>query len=292
MTEQPTITMQKRQLGNELRKLREAAGLNQDEAAHHIGKAPNKISRVENGGVGISKLELDSLLELYNASPKDRLWCRELAKESRPKRGRAANQSTLYLGPQWFRAFRDFERDAREILTVGSEVIPGLLQTPAYIRGTCVGRGDDPTDTEVENIVRVRQERQQILARENPPAFSFIISESSLRRVIGSRAVMAQQLTYLAEVAQRPNIAVQVIPFDALSYDAPGTDFVVFRFDPIASNDILYIEIYEDALYPKSADFVHRYVELHARLQRGALGPLESRNFISRLAREFAGNTT
>lgn len=59
-----TITMQQRQLGNELRKLRDAAGLTQDEAADHLGKAHNKISRVENGKVSISKAELEALLNL------------------------------------------------------------------------------------------------------------------------------------------------------------------------------------------------------------------------------------
>src|SRR2546423_12493276 len=92
------VTMQQRQLGNELRKLREAAGLTQEEAAEKLGKAANKVSRVENGKVGISTLELDTLLGLYRASEKDKLWCRELAKGARRRRSRG--ETTLYLIPK------------------------------------------------------------------------------------------------------------------------------------------------------------------------------------------------
>jgi transcriptional regulator with XRE-family HTH domain len=66
------VGIQRRQLGNELRKLREVAGLTQEQAAGSLGKAPNKISRVENGKVGISKTDLDELLRLYQASTKTR----------------------------------------------------------------------------------------------------------------------------------------------------------------------------------------------------------------------------
>src|SRR3981081_2228655 len=143
----PPGTLRQRELGNELRKLREVAGLNQQQAAEHLGKAANKISRVENGRVGVSKVELEALLVLYKASEKDRLWCRELAKRARRRRGRPVGETTLYPVPKWFRAFRDFERGASEIMQVGSEIVPGILQTEAYTRGMFVGRGSHPATT-------------------------------------------------------------------------------------------------------------------------------------------------
>jgi transcriptional regulator with XRE-family HTH domain len=66
--------MQRRLLGAELLRLRELADLTQDEAAAHIGKAGNKISRVEYGKVGIDKTDLDALMGLYKASEKDQGW--------------------------------------------------------------------------------------------------------------------------------------------------------------------------------------------------------------------------
>jgi transcriptional regulator with XRE-family HTH domain len=291
-TPSPPVTMRQRQLGNELRKLRETAGLNQEQAAEHLGKAANKISRVENGRVGLSKVELEALLVLYKASEKDRLWCRELAKGARRRRGRPGGEATLYPVPKWFRAFRDFERGASEIMQVGSEIVPGILQTEAYTRGMFVGRCNNPANTVVEDTVRVRQERQTVLTREDPPHFSFVLSESALRRMIATPEVMVEQLGHLADMALLPNVTIQVIPFDTRSYDSIGYDFTIFRFDADASTDIVYIELYEDALYlDKPADHVRGYVDLLGRLQGIALGPVESRNFVLELARQFAATT-
>lgn len=290
-TPSATITMQQRQLGNELRKLRDAAGLTQDEAADHLGKAHNKISRVENGKVSISKAELEALLNLYKPPEKDKLWCRELAKGARRRRGRPKDETTLYLGPKWFRAFQDFEQSATEVMMVGSEVLPGILQTEDYVRGVFAGRGDDPNGKAVEDTVRVRQARQSILTRENAPHFSFVLSESALRRQIGGAEVMTAQLQHVAELALLPNVTVQVLPFDTRSYVDAGYDFVIFRFDQDASTDIVYIEIYGDAIYlDKPPESVRRYTDLLSRLYGVALGPVESRNFTLELASQFAGS--
>lgn len=290
-TPSATITMQQRQLGNELRKLRDAAGLTQDEAADHLGKAHNKISRVENGKVSISKAELEALLNLYKPPEKDKLWCRELAKGARRRRGRPKDETTLYLGPKWFRAFQDFEQSATEVMMVGSEVLPGILQTEDYVRGVFAGRGDDPNGKAVEDTVRVRQARQSVLTRENAPHFSFVLSESALRRQIGGAEVMTAQLQHVAEMALLPNVTVQVLPFDTRSYVDAGYDFVIFRFDQDTSTDIVYIEIYGDAIYlDKPPEAVRRYTDLLSRLYGVALGPVESRNFTLELASQFAGS--
>lgn len=283
------IGIQRRQLGNELRKLREVAGLTQQQAAESLGKAPNKISRVENGKVGIAKTDLDALLRLYQASAKDALWCRELAQGSRQRRTRATAETTLYLGPKWFRAFRDFEQSASQIMQVGSEIVPGNLQTESYTRAMVSGRGSFPDHQTVEDTVRVRRDRQALLTRENPAQFSFVLSESALRRVLGGPKVMAEQLRHLAELALLSNVDIQVIPFDTLSYEPLRYAFTVLRFDHDSATDIVYIEMYDNAVYlDKPPEAVRHYVDLQRRLQAIALGPVESRNFMVELAGQFA----
>ncbi|MGH3718057.1 MAG: helix-turn-helix domain-containing protein [Pseudonocardiaceae bacterium] len=287
-TPAPSSGIQRRQLGNELRKLREAAGLIQAQAAESLGKAPNKLSRVENGQGGISKTDLDELLRLYKASAKDALWCRELAASARRRRTRAAAETTLYLGPKWFRAFRDFEQGASQIMQVGSEIVPGNLQTESYTRAMVSGRGSFPDHKTVEDTVRVRRDRQALLTRENAAQFSFVLSESALRRVLGGPKVMAEQLRHLAELSQLPTVDIQVIPFDTLSYEPLSYDFTVLRFDHDSATDIVYIEMYDDGVCLDKPETVRRYAELQRRLQAIALGPVESRNFMVELAGQFA----
>lgn len=286
------IGIQRRQLGNELRRLREGAGLIQEQAAASLGKAANMISRVENGKVGISKADLDELLRVYQASAKDAVWCRELAAGARRRRTRASAETTLYLGPKWFRAFRDFEQGASQIMQVGSEIVPGNLQTESYTRAMFHGQGSYADHQTLEDTVRVRRDRQALLTREEAAQFTFVLSESALRRVIGGSKVMAEQLRHLAELALLPNVDIQVIPFDTLSYEPVGYDFIVLRFDHDSATDIVYIEMYDNGVYlDKPPEVVRRYAELQRRLQAIALGPVESRNFVVELAGQFAAKS-
>jgi transcriptional regulator with XRE-family HTH domain len=292
-SKEPSIGMQKRLLGQELRRLRQPTGLTQAEASSHLGKAANKVSRAETGKTGMDKSDLDVLLNLYKASEKDRLWCHELARTSRSRPGRKPGESTLYLGPKWFRAFRDLETSATEIMIFRSEIITGIFQTETYIRAMFVAQGFDPDDEEIGNTVRVRAERRDVLTRDNPPTVNYVLSESALRRQIGGRKVMAEQLHYLATMARLPNVTIQVIPFDTQSYQHLGSDFTVFRFDQNLSNDIAYLELYNDAaILPKPVERVREYADLFARLRGIALGPVESRNFILGLADQFAATST
>jgi transcriptional regulator with XRE-family HTH domain len=288
-TPAPGIGVQRRQLGNELRKLREGAQLTQEQAAESLGKAANKISRVENGKVGISKTDLDELLRIYQAPARDAMWCRELAEGSRRRRTRTSAETTLYLGPKWFRAFRDFEQSASDIMQVDSEIVPGNLQTEAYTRAMFLGRGSFPDHQTVEDTVRVRRDRQALLTRENAAQFTFVLSESVLRRMIGGPKVMAEQLRHLAELSQLPTVDIQVIPFDTLSYEPLRYAFTVLRFDHNSATDIVYIEMYDNGVYlDKPPEAVRQYVELQRRLQAIALGPVESRNVMVELAGQFA----
>lgn len=281
-----TVTMQKRQLGVELRRLRDVAGLLQDEAAERLGKNSNKISRVENGKVSISSLELDTLLTLYKASEKDRFWCRELAKGAR-RRVRSRGAAPLKLSPPWFRAYREYEQNASEIMFSQSGVVPGILQTEDYIRG--IFSGVDPHGEIADRNVLIRQERQRLLTRENGPRFSFVLCESVLRRQVGGHKVMAAQLDHLAEVARLPNVTIQVIPFDSLSMTpAVNFNFVIFRFEQDSSTDIVYVELSGDALYiDKPPEVVSRYTRLLNESHGAALGPIESRNLILEVAHQF-----
>ncbi|OLF14620.1 helix-turn-helix domain-containing protein [Actinophytocola xanthii] len=287
MTNPRSISMQRRLLGAELLRLREIAGLTQDEAAERLGKAPNKISRVESGKIGIDRSDLDVLLDLYQASEKDRLWCRDLARAARPKRGRPTG-STVHVGPRWFRAFRDLESDATEVMNVCSEVVPSILQTDTYVRAMFDGQGVDPADRKVTDTLRVRAERRRLLHREHAARFTFVLSESALRRQVGGPPVMAEQLRHLAGVAALPNVTLQVVPFDSRSYASLTNIFTMFRFDHEMARDLVYVGMHADAMYLDKPDTVNSYADHFRRLQAVALEPPESRRLVQTAAEEFA----
>lgn len=278
-----TPTIQRRRLGNALKRSREQAAKTQDEAAVVIDAAASKISRLELGQSGVRLTDLNLLLTFYGV-PDDQIeWMRDLARAGR-QRGRWSGYRTVI--PDWFRAYVDLESDASEIRWYQCEVIPGILQTEDYIRAMHVTAHPRVSDDAVNKQVEVRLERQAILERPDT-ALNFILSESALRRNIGDATIMRRQLIHLAEAAERPNVELQVLPFAAQTFGAAWIGFILLRFDHDATSDVAYVETYTDGDYLDSPDDVQAYTALWNRLQAAAMGQVESRHMILGIAEEF-----
>lgn len=113
--------------------------------------------------------------------------------------------------PSWFKPYLEAERSARQLRFFEPMLIPGLLQTENYARA--VLRLDDlRPESEVEQRVAARLERQEILKREHPPQFVGVIDESALRR---SDAIMGEQLAHLLRMAELPHVHINVVPLTA-----------------------------------------------------------------------------
>ena len=158
-------------------------------------------------------------------------------------------------------------------------------QTEAYIHAMNATAHPCISDEEVNRQVKVRLERQAVLDQPGT-TLSFILSESALRRNIGDATIMQAQLIHLAEVAERPNVELQVLPFDAQTFGAAWIGFIILRFDHDATSDVIYVETYTDGDYLDSPNDVQAYTALWSRLQAAAMGQVESRKLIIRLADE------
>ena len=188
--------------------------------------------------------------------------------------------------PALVRQFVDLEADASEVWWYQAEVVPGILQTEDYIRAMKAGAQPRGTDAEVDRVVRVRLERRAILD-QSQTSLHFILSESALRRNIGDAKVMRDQLLHLADMAQRPNVELRVLPFDAQTIGAAWASFTILRLDHDAELDVVYLENYTDADYLDRPDAVRAYSILWSRLRAAASEPVESRNLIVLIADEL-----
>jgi transcriptional regulator with XRE-family HTH domain len=265
-------TIQRRRLGNALKRAREAAGKTQDEAAVIIDARGSKISRLELGQSGIRLTDLTLLLNFYGIEASEAEALRELARAGR-QRGRWGTYRKAI--PDWFKQYVELEQDASEIRWYQTEILPGILQTEAYIRvlaGT-------------EDQVKVRQERQAVLDQTETD-IGFIISESALRRRVGNETIMREQLTHLITVSELPNVALHILPFDAETIGPAPYPFIMLRFGPDSASEVIYVETATDADYLDSPEDVREYSRLWLRLQAAALGPLESRRLIQRILSE------
>lgn len=267
-------TIQRRRLGIALKRAREAAGKTQDEAAAVIDAASSKISRIEQGQSGVRSTDLTLLLNAYGVEGDEAASMRDLAKAGR-QRGRWSSFRDLL--PTWFRQYVDLEGDASEIRTYQAEIIPGVLQTEAYIRAILGVAADEDSQQ-----VKIRLQRQSVLGEANE--LTYVLSESALRRAVGGAATMREQLNHLVEVSRRPDVQIQVLPFSAKTYAVASFSFVILRFDGDATSDVVYAENLTDADYVDRPDAVRAYTRLWDDLRAAALGPVESRLLIKQVA--------
>ncbi|MFI0466203.1 helix-turn-helix domain-containing protein [Saccharopolyspora sp. 5N102] len=283
-----TPTVRRLQLGNELRHMRQKAGREQSEAATALDCGIGKISRLELGQGGISKGDLKLLLEFYDIDPNEMQWMFELAR-TRSSRGRWSGYRSVF--PEWFRMYVDLETDADDIRQVKAEIIPGLLQTEAYIRAMDTSSARRESE-DIDSNVAARQERQAVLTRAKPATTSFVLSESCLRRQVGTVWVMREQLDHLEEMALQQNANLQVLPFDV---ETPGGgisfDFTMLRIpsDGIAADlEFVYVECLDDARYLDDKDAVATYAKLWNQLQAAALSPKESLKVIRSVRKQYS----
>jgi len=276
-------------IGNELRRVREARQLRQEDAAEHLGAKITKVSRLELGQTRVTVAEVKMLLEFYGDDPQHIDAMLSLARNAN-QRGRWQSQPSQWA--ESFRLYVDLEEGAEDIRNAQAEIIPGLLQAEQYMRtmhSQALHRLSKPS---VDAEVKARLGRQKIFTRDTPPAMSFVLSESCLRRQVGGPDVMRPQLDHLVEVAQLSNVQLQVLPFDTKTY--PGATSFSFHLLEVGAPgiasplSIVYVEGLDESRYLDDKGAVRTYGELWRRLTAAALGPAESIEFIRAVAERRA----
>jgi transcriptional regulator with XRE-family HTH domain len=185
--------------GAMLRYYRERAGLSRTELARQISKSVSLIQAIE---LGQRAATADVTEDLERVLPADGALAR-LREEIGDGLGYGAY-------PSWFQDWLASEREAKKLRTFEPMLVPGLLQTEDYARAV-FGARFGITNEEIDEQVAARLKRQEILVRDEPPALWVILDESVLRRPVGGRYVMREQIGRLIEACQRPHVSVQLI---------------------------------------------------------------------------------
>ncbi|AZM93916.1 helix-turn-helix transcriptional regulator [Streptomyces sp. W1SF4] len=278
-------TVSRRRLGSELRRLREMRGMTTPQVAESLLISQPKISLMENGRRLIKPRDVRDLCRLYGVQDRrlvDHLM--QLARES---------------GQQgWWNAYGDIpygayiglEAEAAAIRCYEPLVIPGLLQTPAYARAVIAGTIPRVTAEQAATRLRVRLRRQRRLgARGNPLRLWAVLDESSLRRAVGSREVMREQLDHLIHIGAQPHITVQVLPHDVGAHPGVSGQFALLEFADAADASLVYLERFTSDLYLEKRSDVRLYSDMYAHLQAQALSPDGTRNFINEANKAYGG---
>jgi transcriptional regulator with XRE-family HTH domain len=271
-------SIRRRRLARELRRLREAKELKLSVAAKQAGVPQSTLSNIETAEARrIKPRDIDALADLYGATGEERDALQELAQESK-EQGWWSRYRDVFGG----NAIPDFEAEASMIRTYQCQVVPGLLQTPAYAEAIFRGGGIN-SDEEVTRKVDARMRRQHALTRHQPLHLWAVIDEAALRRVPGTVEVMQEQLQHLLNMAMHHNVDIQVLPFDAGMHAALSGSFVLLDFPNELDPSIAYTETSTDSLFVQESTSMRRYVTIFAHLNSAALRPSESVRFLRQI---------
>lgn len=256
-------TVRRLQLGRELRRLREQAGVSRSAAADELECDLSKMSRLETGKLTLRSAEVRALLVLYSAPADEVERVQRMAREARRRNTQRV--------PDWARTYVGLEADAAEIKKFEIELVPGILQTEGYIRA--VTRAADPTrdPSEVERLVATRKQRQARLSDHDAPLLWVVMNEAVVRRPVGGQAVMTEQIEWLLDVSSRPTVSLQILPFSCGAHAAMGSSFTILRLDDPPDARVVYLEDLWSADYIDRLDRVTAYDTTFDRLCASAL---------------------
>jgi transcriptional regulator with XRE-family HTH domain len=251
-------------LGGELRRARMAAGFSsQDALAAKLGFDRTVIAKAETG----ERPPTDDVLAAWCAACHldDELFGRLVVL------ARRADGPV----PRWFEDWLRAEGEAHTLRIWQPLIIPGLFQTAGYARALFLAAGAD--EAKASELVAARLERQSIFDRAEPPHVVTVLGESVLHKLIGSTAIMSDQLNHLASLGERPNIQVQVVPSASGANAGLSGGFALASCDD--APDVLRMEAVEDVTEERRA--LVRHATLVFDLVRGdALPREESRTLI------------
>jgi transcriptional regulator with XRE-family HTH domain len=262
-------TVRRRELGALLRKLRTEKGLTVEQAAEQLMFSMSKLSRMETGhGVATPRdiRDVCSLYEVTDEAERERML--KLAAE-----GKQAGWWQSYDLP--YSTYVGLETEATAISDFQSSVVPGLLQTADYARAGHEGAMPRLSSEEIERRIEAKLTRQALLGQDEPPAFSAVLDEAVLHRMVGGPAVMSAQLGRLIEAANRPKVTIQVIPFTLGAHPGVESNFNILEM-PSPTLGVVFVEGLVGSIYLERSEELTRYRQIFERLQAIALSPKDT----------------
>lgn len=280
-------TVRHRRLTAEFRRLRSEAGLTRDDVAGRLDWHPTKITRIETGQwTRLNLRDVRDLLDIYGVT--DEAQREAFIQLARDARQRGWWHSYGDVLPSEYSHFIGLEAEAASVRTYQQVLVPGLLQTEAYARAVIQAfRPSDSTEG-IDRRVAVRHERQRRVTEERSLQLSAILGEGVVRQLVGDRQITAEQLRFLAQANDLPNVMVQVLPFSAGAHGAMVGSFEILGFPEPIDPDVIYLENMASALFLEEPDDVARYVQVFDYLRATALSPQASGDMLSSAAEELA----
>jgi transcriptional regulator with XRE-family HTH domain len=266
-------TVVRRQLGRQLRRLRDAAKKTERDVEEAGLASRAKIWRIESGKTSIRIADVRALCWLYGA---DTVTTDALAALATGTSARGWWEDYGDVLPKWFSMYVGLEAAASEIRIYEPELVHGLLQTPAYLRAvyeTGIGQVDEVA---VQRQIKLRHERQQTLTNRTPPLrLTAVLGAGVLARQVGNKTVMKEQITHLRELNRLDHIDIRVMPWDAGSHAAMHIGgFAILDFPDPDDPAVVYVESHTFARYLEEESELVEYRKIYESIYQKTI-PIE-----------------
>jgi DNA-binding XRE family transcriptional regulator len=247
--------------------MRLRAGLTLEEAASRLDMNRTSLNRIEFGQYKATVHLIRSMMDLYDE------WVDDILDQARDA-----------LKPGWFQEFSladsgyvDVETEAVQVHEFGGLNVPGLLQTEPYMRALFTESALPRTAKKLDDDVMVRLIRQQRLTDDEYPLdLVAIVDEAALRRQVGGREVMRDQLDHLVEAGEWPTVSLQVLPLGIGAHSAMTGAFTLLSFPADFNPEMLYVDHVGGSLHVEEAEQVRLARLAFDRLRTEALSPADS----------------
>jgi transcriptional regulator with XRE-family HTH domain len=256
--------------GAELRRLRESAGLSQEQLGERVFCSGTYVGQFESATrrpqPDVSKL----FDEVLGCGKHFQRLC-ELARQSKHA--------------EYFADAAELEKLAKTISEYAPMLVPGFLQTEGYARALTRATLPLAPDQEIEGHVKTRMERACLLNNPAAPKLWEIIHEAALRVPVGGPAVMREQLLSIAEAVRARRLLVQVHPFSAGAHTFMTGMVSLMTFED--APPVAYIEGAHIGQLIDETSLVERYRASYDLARAAALSPEASLTLIESAAKDY-----
>lgn len=269
--------MRKTELGEALRELRKASGKEAKTVARSAVMSASKLSKIETGKLAPSVVDVESILTAIGVSEEVKAEYMEAARAASTEvmAWRLLARMGYHKGQQQAQAL---EAQMTLLRLFQPALIPGLLQTPEYIRAVIARHG--LTEESQARTMAARLERQKVLY-DSGKLLRFIITESVLRWRITSAPIMAGQIDRLISLSRLPNIDIRIVAQSAPQNDFPSHSFVI-RDDRLVTVETVHAEVV--VTDPRD---IKEYVDKFEGFSSGSVSGDEMRAMLETIRDEF-----
>jgi transcriptional regulator with XRE-family HTH domain len=270
----------KRRLARRIAELREPTGLTLNEVSDKLGWSRGRLDRYERNEWRLPDAShVRDLARIYEASDEQRAELEDLGRQARQRVWWRAYEDVFGKGNE----FAGFESDAARICVYMPLVVPGLLQTPAYVRAQLATGPWGPQWQ--ERALQARMRRQQILERADgtAPRLVAVLTEASLMYRWGTVDDRRAQAGHLAAMSRRPNVELRVLRFAGGPHPGMISPFNIFEFPDDDDPPVVYLENDTGILEVTRPEEVAAYRQTFARIRDAALAPAATRTYLDHL---------